>query len=136
MMPELDEFTVGFLKAALWSSSDERDDIGGEPLDANYDISDFDHDCLHELVKECESFQVANRETYSRNWSDEQAGRDFWLTRNGHGAGFWDRGHENGDKLTKASEAYGPVDLYVQYGKVYASTWAWFHSHTLARIVP
>jgi hypothetical protein len=29
------------------------------------------------------------------------AGHDYWLTRNGHGTGFWDRGlGEVGDKLT------------------------------------
>ena len=37
-----------------------------------------------------------------------QVGHDFWLTRNGHGAGFWDRGlGEIGDRLTKAAEVYG-----------------------------
>jgi hypothetical protein len=30
----------------------------------------------------------------------EQAGIDFWLTRNRHGAGYWDRGLGiTGDKL-------------------------------------
>jgi hypothetical protein len=32
-----------------------------------------------------------------------QAGHDFWLTRNGHGTGFWDRPEiwgSNADKLT------------------------------------
>ena len=24
-------------------------------------------------------------------YCEEQAGRDFWFTRQGHGAGFWDR---------------------------------------------
>jgi len=25
------------------------------------------------------------------SYDDEQAGRDFWFTRQGHGVGFWDR---------------------------------------------
>ncbi len=38
----------------------------------------------------------------------EQVGHDFNLTRNGHGAGFWDRGlDELGDRLTKASKPFG-----------------------------
>ena len=43
-----------------------------------------------------------------------QAGHDFWLTRNGHGAGFWDRGlGERGDRLTNAAHVYGACDLYL-----------------------
>jgi hypothetical protein len=43
-----------------------------------------------------------------------QAGHDFWLTRNGHGAGFWDRGlGDIGDRLSVAARAFGEVNLYV-----------------------
>ena len=39
---------------------------------------------------------------------------DFWLTRNGHGAGFWDGDWgEVGDKLTELCKPYGSVDVYV-----------------------
>ena len=51
------------------------------------------------------------------------AGHDFWLTRCGHGAGFWDgdRPEPAATVLTKASKAYGEVDLYIgDDGKVYA----------------
>jgi hypothetical protein len=30
-------------------------------------------------------------------YSEEQAGRDFWFTRQGHGVGFWDREELNRD---------------------------------------
>ena len=44
----------------------------------------------------------------------EQIGHDLWLTRNGHGAGFWDRGlGAQGDSLTAICEALGGVDSYV-----------------------
>jgi hypothetical protein len=45
----------------------------------------------------------------------QRAGNDFWLTHNGHGAGFWDGDlpDEIGDALTKASEKYREIDLYV-----------------------
>jgi hypothetical protein len=45
----------------------------------------------------------------------EQAGHDFWLNRNGHGAGFWDGdwAAPGADILDEASAAAGPVDLYV-----------------------
>lgn len=38
----------------------------------------------------------------------DQLGHDLWLTRNHHGAGFWDRGlGDLGDKLTEAAHAMG-----------------------------
>jgi len=43
--------------------------------------------------------------------SAEQAGHDFILTANRHGAGFWDRGlGDAGGKLTEAAHAYGDID--------------------------
>ena len=46
------------------------------------------------------------------DWSYEQIGHDFWLTRNGHGAGFWDRDLPFGDDLSQLAEAFGPCELY------------------------
>lgn len=44
----------------------------------------------------------------------EQAGHDLWLTRNGHGAGFWDRpeiyGEDLAQELTRVAGAMGSVD--------------------------
>ena len=52
------------------------------------------------------------------HWS--QVGHDLWLTRNGHGAGFWDRSDDaygegpNGEQLkiifTAMAKAMGPHD--------------------------
>jgi len=55
---------------------------------------------------------------------DEKAGHDFWLTRNGHGAGFWDGDWQEpaGAELSKASKAFGEINLYVSDdGKLYLS---------------
>jgi len=48
---------------------------------------------------------------------------DFWLTRNGHGAGFWDGDwdDETGKRLTTISKKYVEIDLYVgDDGKIYS----------------
>jgi hypothetical protein len=44
-----------------------------------------------------------------------QAGHDFWLTRQGHGAGFWDGDWPSpyDDILAKGSRQYGEVGLYL-----------------------
>jgi hypothetical protein len=59
----------------------------------------------------------------SDNWTAEQAGHDFWLTRNRHGAGFWDRGHgAEGADLTQHAKSFGDCDLYVgDDGGIYAA---------------
>jgi len=60
------------------------------------------------------------RNFWRDNWKDIQnnpgrAGHDFWLTRCGHGAGYWDGDweHEAGERLTTAAKAYGEVNFYV-----------------------
>ena len=43
----------------------------------------------------------------------EQLGHDIWLTRNRHGAGFFDHSYENEQKLTDAAQTLKEVDLYI-----------------------
>ena len=43
----------------------------------------------------------------------EQLGHDIWLTRNGHGAGFFDHSYENEQRLMNAAQALKEVDLYI-----------------------
>lgn len=63
--------------------------------------------------QDCEAFQeenAADLEAFCEATGHDtgSAGRDFWLTRNCHGAGFWDRGAgEVGDRLSKAAHRYG-----------------------------
>lgn len=110
---DLDDFTRGYIEAALWSSTDEH----GEPLDAVYSVDDIAPETLASMAEDCKAFQDTNGEdlaAYYEHRDPSAAGHDFWLTRNGHGAGFWDRGlGELGDRLSDAAKVYGGVDLYV-----------------------
>lgn len=113
MPSQAEQFLSAYIECALWSSTDNADDSGGEPLDKNYDADDLAPECLAEFKRDCEGFQEANADDLA-GLDIEQAGHDFWLTRNGHGAGFWDRGlGELGDRLSKASKVYGSVDLVI-----------------------
>ena len=109
----MDAFTRQYILTALWSSMDNADEQGGEPLDANYGIDDLAPETLASIKEDCEAFQRDN--TGDIGDDVEQAGHDFWLTRNHHGAGFWDGDwpHEAGERLTTAAHVYGSVDLYV-----------------------
>ncbi len=120
MIPQLDEFTQAYLDCALWAESDQSNEQGGDPLDENYTIEDIDPHSLKEAISDCKRFQEENWDDLGDNHT--QAGHDFWLTRNGHGAGFWDgkRPEPAATRLTKASEKFGNVDIYVgDDGKLY-----------------
>ena len=104
------KFHNDYLIAALWSSTDDK----GEPLDDNYDISDIALKSVNAMLAECDDFiDYCNKLGIDMDETDHP-GHDFWLTRNGHGAGFWDGGYPiNGDALTHAAKTFGSVDLYV-----------------------
>jgi hypothetical protein len=97
----------------LWSSVNQSDDDNGEPFDLDYSIEDIDQDSLHKMRKDCDAF-IEKCGALLDDIDDAQAGHDFWLTRNRHGAGFWDRGlGDLGDKLTDIAHSFGEKDLYI-----------------------
>ena len=117
-MKKIDDFTKGYIEAALWSSIDENE----EPLDKNYVVEDLSSEALSEIISDCEAFQSEMAEYLEKAGTPEYNGHDFWLTRNGHGAGFWDRGYEKevSAVLTGASKFMGECYLYVgANGKIY-----------------
>lgn len=105
----LDQFTRAYIKCALWSSTDED----GEPLDRNCDASDISEETRAQIIADCAKFQSENAENIGIDW--EQAGHDFWLTRNGHGCGFWDGDwlEPQATRLTDAAHAFASFDLYI-----------------------
>jgi len=110
---DMDTFFRHYLLCALWSSTDNANESGGDPLDDNYGIADFTPDAKAKLREDCVAFVDTNL-TDLASIDAKQAGHDFWLTRNGHGAGFWDRGlGALGERLTKASKPYGSCDIVV-----------------------
>ncbi len=120
----LREFTRSYIEAALWSSTDNTNEQGGEPLDYNYSSRDFSPELAARIQLDCKSFYDANEETWREVSSDSHAGHDFWLTRNGHGSGFWDREYPSSISraLTGAAHAFGEFDIYVgDDGKLYGS---------------
>jgi len=127
---KLDKFTQAYIQAMLWSSNDESDESGGVPLDQNYSEDDVAPESLEKIIAECNQFQEENADdleqvpdmhyatdSYGSNFCTgyESAGHDFWLTRNGHGAGFWDREYneEVTTRLTAACKKFGECWVYV-----------------------
>lgn len=109
-------FIAGYIESALWSSTDDE----GKPLDSRFDRRDLAPEALAVMESDCDRFldeetEVMVREDFSR------AGIDFWLTRNHHGAGFWDGDwpEESGKKLTAKAHGFGECNLYETDGKLY-----------------
>ena len=97
-------FIMGYMKCGVWAEELES---------ANCQLSD---ETRNRMWDDCLKFLEKAQDLIPNNqW--EQAGHDFWLTRNGHGTGFWDRpeiyGEENAKKLTEISESFGNFDLIV-----------------------
>ena len=117
----LEEFISQYIETALWSTNDESDERGGEPMDANYSASDFAPEAMTKMRADATLFYNANYTLWQMDADDSTAGHDFWLTRNGHGAGFWDGDYPtNGKELTKRSKKFGEVWLYVgDDGQIY-----------------
>lgn len=104
------QFLNAYIECMLWSSTDDN----GDPLDANYSVEDISEELMRQTLEDCKAFYDANHDMIEAG-SAARAGHDFWLTRNRHGAGFWDGDWipESGKRMTEDSHAYGSVDLIV-----------------------
>lgn len=129
-MQDISEFVNGYTECALWSSTDGS----GEPLDRPDGGYDLAPETIERFETDSRAFVAANAadlDAYAvrRSYQPSQgsvmahAGHDLWLSRNGHGTGFWDRSlGELGDRLTEAAHAMGTCDLYVgDDGLIYAT---------------
>lgn len=120
----IEKVLTAYIACALWSSTGDD----GEPLDATLDRDDIADSTVERMREDVTGFL---RACWGDTWDDftidltgiepDQIGHDYWLTRNRHGAGFWDRGlGDIGVRLTDLAHADGSVDLYVgDDGKVH-----------------
>lgn len=125
MKIDLEKMFEQYVETALWSEIDDN----GDPLDENYALEDIDGQSLKNMKKDCKDFIRHLKERKiklclrgddtNENEISEMLGHDFWLTRNRHGAGFWDGDWENGEVLTELSHNFGGSNLYVFEEKVY-----------------
>lgn len=119
-----DTFTSAYIEALLWSSSvctdhdsveytsaDEYDYSNSLELASRIDCVDFIQSNIDLLKQQVTALQSTG---YTEEQSIELTGHDFALTRNGHGAGYWDRGTGViGTELTELAKSYGSIDLYL-----------------------
>jgi len=124
-----------YVKTALWSTNTDHLDPEGTgsagALEDHYGLEDIAPEALESMRADLADFIHHADPRALAFWEAElgagQVGHDFWLTRNGHGAGFWDRfstgiGASFGNHLTEKAKPYGESYLIVgDDGKVYVS---------------
>jgi len=96
-----------YLGTALWASTDDE----GEPLDNNFSINDFSRSSVKEAEKDIKEFlSIADKklgDDWDREWDEKTIGHCLWLSRNGHGAGFFDERRPFADELQNIARKMG-----------------------------
>ena len=110
-------FLDAYINAALWTSYDDNEML----FDEFYRVGDISGEAMDKMIEDCATFLAGADLPDDKR---EQAGHDFCLTRNGHGAGFRDRpeiyGEEKAQELSVLAKTFGVVDLYVgDDGRIY-----------------
>lgn len=102
--PVVMDILNSYLEAALWT---EEDEIGHATIE-----EDISNDAKIDAYTDIKNF-TSQAGNLINGIDPEQIGHDLWLTRNGHGAGFWDRGlGEIGDKLSDIASDMGEKSLF------------------------
>lgn len=141
-----DEFVSAYIDCMMWAevftteNGDSEDD--GKSFEyLNFSADDIDIDSLMGIIDDCGAFErmalVPLYHVYNStkiDYNRSQAGHDFYLTRNGHGTGFWDRGLPKldyidcGAQLTKISKTFGTMGLCASSETIDDDTILYTHS--------
>ena len=107
-MTDLDRFTAAAIAALIWTETGIDSDIPEGAALARETFAD--------LAADCRSWwRRFGCYVGPAGMDSESAGQAFLLTRNEHGAGFWDgRANETySETLTAGAHAYGPFVCYL-----------------------
>lgn len=113
-----------YLTTALWSSMDD-DSV---PFDENYDLDDIADSTVLQAYKDLKQMcELADLMCvrWEEFWPIEAFAHDFWLTRCGHGAGYWSSysdgdAQEIGERLSEIACTFGSLDPVLgDDGKIY-----------------
>lgn len=115
-LSSLNPFLRGYLVAAYWTNDDDAPSgeysSSGRP---EYFHSKLSAEAFQEASNDCAAFEHENFELIKGNLSE--AGHCFWLSRCGHGSGFFDSNYfgsdENREILQNKARKYGNVDFYL-----------------------
>lgn len=107
---DIESVIAGFIECGLWAGIDWERESDAREMTRRHIVDETD---IRAQVTDFVTGVLNDRGPGVFDGMDPaQVGHDFWLTRNRHGAGFWDRGlGERGDYLTAMSHPYGECHL-------------------------
>jgi hypothetical protein len=116
-----DPFMNAYFDAFVFTEEERLDEEYAEWCEDNdiqdqgWSIYDLSTDTLLQILKDCRRFMLGcEKFGYDLDaWGLANAGHDFWLTRNHHGTGFWDRKREDGEELTDLAQQFPEVSGFV-----------------------
>lgn len=138
---QITEIVTSQLGSLIWSEGElvnEEGEFTGEMWEDFYSPDDATPELVAQLTEEMvplsggtmsyEMFDALS--VYRLAYTAEQFGHDLALTRNGHGAGFWDRGlGEAGDVLTDWAKSLGTLHIFHGHDSIHPEKWAgMFHA--------
>ncbi len=97
-----------YLQTALWSSTDDE----GNSLDREHTPADIHHATLAAMLADWEHFNA----TSPYNLGSDHDSHNFWLSRNGHGAGFFNDDEwtpEQQKEMQELAKRHGEYNLHV-----------------------
>ena len=111
------DMTRGYLAAAAWADGHAATTDTDDAVIVTADM--FDAATVAAALGTCAAFLAVHMtalETGHDDWG--QHGHDLWLTRQGHGTGFWDRGYpaDISRQLTGAARDLGETSIYISDG--------------------
>lgn len=109
----LDAFVQGYIEAAFFTETGYAEN--GDLEHAAF--CELAESAIVEAQEDCIEFQSAASQWLEKareyDYTMEQAGRDFWLSRNGYGAGYFDRKiGAAADALQSLARKQGSRDMY------------------------
>lgn len=107
-MALLDHVLAGYVECALETTVGDD----GDTLDGTFTPHDLDASSLAAMRDDCERFVDAHPSCLALG--ARRAGADLWLSRNGHGTGFFDGDYPNAAALQSAARALGESSLLVE----------------------
>lgn len=125
MGTEFEPILKAYLAAAIWTDETLEDENGETVLPEGLTIYDFSDESVEQARKDISAFMEQAKQTWPmiEEIDPERVGHDLWLTRNGHGSGFWD-GREfygtHGDTLSEIARMLKPLAVVeAGSGKLY-----------------
>lgn len=116
------DFVQGYVQAMFFTSTGP--DNAEEQLGEGTSVAELSIEAWRVIKADCAKFTqtpvyvaaMGDNGYGNTDFEEDQAGRDFWFTRNGHGVGFWDRDEDvygpHQGALDTLAKTFRNIDLY------------------------